>query len=184
MTKTRLRAGAAIVGVALAVAACGSSASSSSSGSAPATSSAAAASSSAPSSGAVKVSTAKGPAGSYLVGPNGHALYLWMGDSAGKSNCSAACASAWPPLTTKGAPTAGSGVTAGDLGTIKGSGGAEQVTYKGHPLYYFSGDSSAGQTSGQGSSAFGAKWWLVSSAGSAITSAGSSSSSSSAAGGY
>ena len=188
MTKTRFRvgAGAVLVGVTLIVAACGGSASSSSSSSAVASSSAAAgaSTSAASAAGAVKVSTAKGSSGSYLVGPNGHALYLWMGDSGGKSNCSGGCASAWPPLATKGAPTAGSGVTAADLGMIKRSDGTEQVTYKGHPLYYFSGDSGAGQTSGEGSSGFGAKWWLVSSAGSAITGSGAASSSSSASGGY
>lgn len=182
--KSRAGLGAAIVAAALTIAACGSSGSSSSATS-PASSSAAATSSAAASSGgAAMVSTAKGSAGSYLTGPNGHALYLWMADSSGKSNCSSACAGAWPPLTTKGAPAAGHGVTAADLGTITRSDGAKQVTYKGHPLYYFSGDTSSGQTNGQGSNGFGAKWWLVSPSGSAITGTGSSSSSSSASPGY
>ncbi len=66
-----------------------------------------------------------------------------------------------------------------DLGTITRSGGVKQVTYKGHPLYYFSGDSHPGQTSGQGSSAFGAKWWLVSPSGASITKSSSSTTSTS-----
>ncbi|HEX4279901.1 MAG TPA: hypothetical protein VHZ27_03990, partial [Solirubrobacteraceae bacterium] len=59
------------------------------------------------------------------------------------------------------------------------SDGTEEVTYKGHPLYYFVADKSAGSTSGQGSNSFGAKWWLVTPSGAAITTGGSSSSSSS-----
>ena len=60
------------------------------------------------------------------------------------------CAKAWPPLLTKGNPTAGSGVDASDLGTTMRSDGTEQVTYKGHPLYYFVADTSAGSTKGAG----------------------------------
>ena len=52
------------------------------------------------------------------------------------------------------------------------SDGTEQVTYKGHPLYYFVADTSAGSTKGQGSDAFGAKWWLVAPSGTAITAGG------------
>jgi hypothetical protein len=78
-------------------------------------------------------------------------------------------------VTTTGDPTAGTGVTASDLGMTKRSDGSEEVTYKGHPLYYFIADRSAGQTKGQGSNNFGAKWWLVAPSGSAITTGGSSS---------
>jgi hypothetical protein len=72
--------------------------------------------------------------------------------------------------------TAGGDAKASDLGTITRSDGTKQVTYDGHPLYYFSGDSAAGQVNGQGSDGFGAKWWLVSPAGTQITSADSASS--------
>jgi hypothetical protein len=99
------------------------------------------------------------------------------------SACSGACAGAWPPVPASGTVTAGSGVTASDLGTITRSDGTKQVTYDSHPLYYFAGDSAAGQTSGQGSDGFGAKWWLVSPAGAQITSADSASSSGSSSGG-
>jgi predicted lipoprotein with Yx(FWY)xxD motif len=130
------------------------------------------------------VKTASGANGTYLVGPSGRALYLWVADSGGKSNCSSACASAWPPLTTTGTPTASGGAQASDLGTISRSDGTKQVTYMGHPLYYFVGDPSAGSTTGQGNNGFGAKWWLVAPSGAAITSAGSGSSSSSSSSGY
>jgi predicted lipoprotein with Yx(FWY)xxD motif len=97
-------------------------------------------------------------------------VYLWVADTGDKSTCSGACATAWPPVEAKGKPTAGNGANAADLGTTTRSDGSEQVTYKGHPLYYFIADKSPGQTSGQGSDSFGAKWWLVAPSGVAITS--------------
>jgi predicted lipoprotein with Yx(FWY)xxD motif len=120
------------------------------------------------SSGALKIGTASGSSGTYLTDSSGRALYLWVADSGDKSVCSGACAQAWPPLTTQGSPAAGGGVTAGDLGTIARSGGAKQVTYKGHPLYYYVGDSGPGKTAGEGSDEFGAKWWLVAPSGAAV----------------
>jgi hypothetical protein len=87
-----------------------------------------------------------------------------------KSTCSGACATAWPPLTVTGTPTAGTGATATDLATITRTDGSKQVTYDGHPLYYFAGDKAAGQTNGEGSNGFGAPWYLVAPAGQQITS--------------
>jgi predicted lipoprotein with Yx(FWY)xxD motif len=107
---------------------------------------------------------------SFLTDSSGRALYLWTPDTKTKSMCSGACATAWPPLTAKGAPTAGTGVTASDLGTISRSGGTKQVTYAGHPLYYFAGDKAAGQTNGEGSNGFGAPWYVVAPSGKQITS--------------
>ena len=124
-----------------------------------------------------------GSAGSFLTNGSGRAVYLWAADSMNKSTCSGACAGAWPPVTTQGKVTVADGAKAADLGTITRSDGSKQVTYNGHPLYYFAGDSGPGQTNGQGSDNFGAKWWLVAPAGAKITvadaaaSAGSSSSS-------
>ena len=174
----RVRAGgcAALAISAIVVAGCGSSSSSSSqsAAAAPASTSSTGASSAAATAG-IAISTAKGSGGTYLVGPNGRAIYLWVADTGDKSNCSGACAVAWPPVITSGKPTAGTGVNAGDLGTTTRSDGKEEVTYKGHPLYYFVADKSAGQLKGQGSNSFGAKWWLVAPSGMAITSGGSSS---------
>ena len=65
-----------------------------------------------------------------------------------------------------------------DLGTITRSDGTKQVTYKGHPLYYYAADTSPGQVTGQGSNSFGAKWWLVAPSGAAITKSASGGSSS------
>jgi predicted lipoprotein with Yx(FWY)xxD motif len=133
------------------------------------------------------IGTSNGAAGVYLTGASGRALYLWMKDGNGTSHCSGACAVAWPPVLVTGSPSTSGSVVAADISTITRAGGKKQVTYKGHPLYYFAGDTTAGSTSGQGSNGFGAKWWLVAPSGAAITGAGSASSStssSSAAGGY
>jgi predicted lipoprotein with Yx(FWY)xxD motif len=182
---------AALVGVALLVAACGSSSSSSasSSTSSPAASPAPPSSVSTATASGVSIGTAKGSDGTYLTGASGRALYLWVADSNGKSSCSGACAKAWPPLISTATPSASGGVTAAELGTITRPDGTKQVTYKGHPLYYFIADSSPGKIKGQGSNSFGAKWWLVAPSGAAITSGASStqaasSSSSSSGGGW
>lgn len=166
-----VRIGAAVA-IALLAAACGSSASSSSPSTAssgtPATG-ASAASSAAASATVIKTGTSSG--GAFLTNGSGRAVYLFMADSKDKSTCSGACAAAWPPVTTTGAPSASSGVNAGDLGTITRSNGAMQVTYDGHPLYYYVGDTGAGTANGQGIDGFGAKWWLVAPSGSSITAA-------------
>jgi predicted lipoprotein with Yx(FWY)xxD motif len=151
-----------MVAVALLVAACGSAAKS-------ASTAVGANASDVSSSGSLTIGTAHGSAGTYLVGAGNRAIYLWVADGRNMSHCSGACASIWPPVTTHATAHAGAGVHASALGTINGAGGAKQVTYDGHPLYYYAGDSHAGSTTGQGSDSFGAKWWLVSAGGNAIT---------------
>jgi hypothetical protein len=74
-------------------------------------------------------------------------------------------------VTTTGTATAAGSAKASDIGTITRSDGTKQVTYDGHPLYYFAGDSGPGMASGQGSDGFGAKWWLVAPTGSDVTAA-------------
>jgi predicted lipoprotein with Yx(FWY)xxD motif len=105
--------------------------------------------------------------GQTLVDAQGRTLYLFEADSAGKSNCHGACASAWPPYLSSGAPQAGTGVAGGQLGTIPGAGGA-QVTYHGHPLYHYAGDSQPGDATGQGLDQFGARWFVVAPSGDRI----------------
>jgi predicted lipoprotein with Yx(FWY)xxD motif len=115
------------------------------------------------------IGTQAGSAGAFLTAGSGRAVYLWAADGMSMSACSGACATAWPPVPATGTLTATGGAKASDLGTITRSDGTKQVTYDGHPLYYFVGDSAAGQTNGQGSDNFGAKWWLVASSGAKIT---------------
>jgi predicted lipoprotein with Yx(FWY)xxD motif len=166
----------AVAAIALATACGGSSASSSDTG-APASSGGGGAygkpASSTPAAGsgsAASIKTGSGGPGKFLVDAQGRTLYLWVADKGSKSTCSGACAQAWPPLTTTGAPKAGAGVQASLLGTTKRDDGTTEVTYNGHPLYRFAGDSAAGQTSGQGNEGFGAYWWVVAPDGKAIES--------------
>jgi predicted lipoprotein with Yx(FWY)xxD motif len=164
------------VGVALLAAACSSAGSSSStpaaSSSAPASASApssAAASGAASASGATVIKTASAAGSTFLTDGSGRAVYLWAKDTSGMSACTGACAGAWPPVKTTSLATASGSAKASDLGTITRTDGTKQVTYDGHPLYYFVGDSGPGMATGQGSDNFGAKWWLVTPAGSDVT---------------
>ena len=111
--------------------------------------------------------------GRVLADGSGRTLYLFEKDEGPKSTCSAACAAAWPPLTTSGKPTAGAGVAAAKLGTSSRGGGEREVTYNGHPLYTYAGDSGPGQTSGQGLNQFGAEWYVLSAAGRKVEQGGS-----------
>jgi predicted lipoprotein with Yx(FWY)xxD motif len=117
---------------------------------------------------AATVAVTSSKVGMILVDGNGRTLYLFQKDQPNQSACSGACASAWPVDQSNGTPKAGNGVTASLLGTIKRGDGTTQVTYNKHPLYFFSGDSSAGQQNGQGVNAFGALWYVVSPAGNAV----------------
>ena len=152
---------------ALLATACGSAAASSPS--APGSSAPAAGSSASASTTGTVITTHAGSAGAFLTNGSGRTVYLWAKDGMNMSACSGACAAAWPPVPATGTLTATGGAKASDLGTITRSDGTKQVTYDGHPLYYFVGDSAAGQTNGQGSDNFGAKWWLVAPSGAKIT---------------
>jgi predicted lipoprotein with Yx(FWY)xxD motif len=104
--------------------------------------------------------------GMILTDTKGRAVYLFEKDTGPRSSCYGACATAWPPLV--GHPVAGSGVQAALLGTVRRANGSSQVTYAGHPLYYFASDQQPGDISGEGSQAFGGGWDLVSPAGTKV----------------
>jgi predicted lipoprotein with Yx(FWY)xxD motif len=96
------------------------------------------------------VSVAQNPAqGTILVDGKGRTLYLFEKDNGTISACTGACAQVWPALTAAAQPGAGSGVDASKLSTADGQ-VAGQVTYAGHLLYAFSGDSAAGDVKGVG----------------------------------
>jgi predicted lipoprotein with Yx(FWY)xxD motif len=104
--------------------------------------------------------------GSVLVDGSGRTLYLFAADSGTKSSCnSAACVQYWPPVLTTGAPQAGPGADATLLGTTTRQDGKTEVTYAGHPLYYFISDKKVGDVSGQGINGFGGPWYVVSPSG-------------------
>jgi predicted lipoprotein with Yx(FWY)xxD motif len=106
--------------------------------------------------------------GKILVNGKGDTLYLWAKDKNDKSACSGGCLAVWPFVLISGKPTAGSGVNAKLLGTIKVKGGNE-VTYNKHPLYTYVSDVKPGIISGEGNKSFGAPWWVLSTAGNAMT---------------
>jgi predicted lipoprotein with Yx(FWY)xxD motif len=109
--------------------------------------------------------------GTALVDGYGHTLYLFEADRATTSTCAGGCAQVWPPLVTDGsAPTASGSVQATLLGTTLRTDGTQQVTYNGHPLYYFAGDKAPGDVRGQGLNQFGAKWYVVAPGGDKIDS--------------
>jgi predicted lipoprotein with Yx(FWY)xxD motif len=100
-------------------------------------------------------------AGPILVNHAGLTLYRYTPDGTGKSVCNGGCATAWPPLTVPAGTTEVSGASAiesGSLGTITRSDGTLQVTYKGMPLYTYTGDMAPGQTNGQGA---GGIWFYI-----------------------
>jgi predicted lipoprotein with Yx(FWY)xxD motif len=158
--------------IALVVAGCGSSGGSSSSSSAKPASSTGS-----------SVMAASTPLGKIITDSQGRTLYRFGADTGMQSNCTGACSSNWPPFTATSKPALGSGLSAGAITLVKRSDGAKQVTLDGHPLYYFSGDQSAGQTNGQGVDEFGGKWFTVGPSGSQVTTAPKASGNSSTSGG-
>jgi predicted lipoprotein with Yx(FWY)xxD motif len=157
MTSQRLKLSASVLAVAVtsvAIAACGGSTS---------TSSTRAAAAASPSHDTVNVASTG--QSQILVDSTGRTLYLFEADSGSTSNCSGACAAAWPPLLATGKPTTGASAQASLVGTTKRSDGTNQVTYNGHPLYRFASDTKPGDTTGQGVNGFGALWYVLSAAG-------------------
>jgi predicted lipoprotein with Yx(FWY)xxD motif len=113
--------------------------------------------------------------GTILTDSRGFTLYAFEGDRGTTSECSGACATTWPPVTTTNANVAVTGGASKSLvGETTRPGGAHQLTYAGHPLYLFQGDHSAGSTNGQGLVAFGARWDVLTPAGMEVTPAAAS----------
>jgi predicted lipoprotein with Yx(FWY)xxD motif len=165
-TGARIRALSVIGGVLLVVSAC------SSSGASTAPSAPAAAASTAPSGAAASgggetytLAVANGAVGAYLTGEDGKTLYEFTPDSMDTSTCTDTCAQNWPAFTVESNATLtpGAGVT-GALTTFARADGKMQVAINGIPLYYFAGDTKAGDTTGQGKAG---KWFVASPTGSA-----------------
>ena len=124
------------------------------------------ASGSASSGTAVKIGSSN--LGRILVDSHGKTLYLWAHDKGRKSTCYGDCAAYWPPLIAHGRAFARAGARARLVGTTRRNDGRLQVTYAGHPLYYFVQDTKAGQTNGEGLTGFGGRWDPLSAAGKAV----------------
>lgn len=168
---------ALLLALGAALSACSSSPSASSSTSTPAASGGS-------SGGGAAVDSASSHYGTVLVSSSGRTLYMLSSDSSSASTCTGGCASVWPPLTTTGSPTAGSGVNASLLGTVTRSDGSKQVTYNGHPLYRYSGDTGSGQVNGEGINSFGGTWYVLDTSGHSVTGASSGSTTTTGYGGY
>jgi predicted lipoprotein with Yx(FWY)xxD motif len=98
--------------------------------------------------------------GSILFDDTDQAIYLFGKESSAKSECYGECADAWPPVLTEGAPQAGAGADPALLGTTERDDGSTQVTYNGHPLYYYV-DDPKGEVLCHDVSEFGGLWLVV-----------------------
>jgi predicted lipoprotein with Yx(FWY)xxD motif len=128
------------------------------------------AASSAPSATATVVTVKhNGRLGTILAaGPQRLTVYMFVADKGSTSTCSGACAQVWPPVITSSSATAQGGAIVADLGTITRSDGTKQVTYKGHPLYYYAADKGSSSAYGQALSSFGAPWYVITPSGSEV----------------
>ena len=100
--------------------------------------------------------------GDILVDGKGRTLYLFTKERTKKARCYGDCARAWPPFLSKGkAPRAGKGTDGRLVGTTKRRHGKRQVTYNGHPLYYYVTDDQPGEITCQDVFEFGGTWLLV-----------------------
>jgi predicted lipoprotein with Yx(FWY)xxD motif len=121
-----------------------------------------------PTAGSATVATGHTGLGQIVVDGRGRSLYLFEKDTHGSSACSGLCATYWPPLLTNGKAIAIKGAKASLLGSIRRADGSRQVSYAGHPLYFFSGDARRGQTNGEGLQDFGAGWYALTASGQKI----------------
>src|SRR6266540_1673700 len=109
---------------------------------------------------AVRLSVRSTEYGKALFGPSGKVVYVFGADRGSTSRCYGVCAKAWPPLLTKTAPLAGPSVEAKLLGTTKRKNGTLQVTYNGHPLYYYKADK-VGKVMCQHANMHGGLWLII-----------------------
>jgi predicted lipoprotein with Yx(FWY)xxD motif len=107
-----------------------------------------------------KVQLRESKFGKVLFAGNGRVLYLFTSDTAGTSNCSGECAAAWPPFYARGKLVAGDGVNRKLLGRTTRPDGRKQVTYKGHPLYFYVHDP-RGEILCHNVNEFGGDWLVV-----------------------
>ncbi len=112
---------------------------------------------------AVKLTTKQhGKLGMILAGgPKELTVYMFEGDTTGRSNCNSVCTSIWPPVTTAGASAVGGAAMQSDVSTVTRSDGSKQLAYKGHPLYYFTRDKDSGDAYGEGVHGFGHDWYAL-----------------------
>lgn len=112
------------------------------------------------------VKTAASDFGVILFDSTGQAIYLFDKEKSAASACYDACAEAWPPVLTKGTPKALGAVKQSLLGTTNRTDGTIQVTYGGHPLYFYAHEGK-NEVKCHNIEGFGGLWLVVTAAGKA-----------------
>lgn len=107
--------------------------------------------------------------GKIIVDGSGRALYLFDADRSPVSTCYGACATAWPPFLATRPPTAGPDLNQSLTSTTARIDGSQQVSYNGHPLYYYVGDTGPGQVNCQAAVEYGGGWYVVDGRGNKIS---------------
>jgi predicted lipoprotein with Yx(FWY)xxD motif len=117
--------------------------------------------------GSVTINTMSTSKGTVLTNAHGYTLYWFAKDTATKSNCNGSCATYWPPVIGKAVAAAGASLPH-SFGTIKRADGQTQVTYDGHPLYTYAGDTARRQVKGNDLNVSGGLWWAATPSGSTL----------------
>lgn len=107
-----------------------------------------------------EIAAATSDFGTILFDARGQAIYIWEVESTSEAECYDDCAVLWPPVLTDGAPVAGAGVRGALLGTTERSDGTVQVTYNGHPLYFYAHEG-PGEVECHNIATHGGLWWVV-----------------------
>lgn len=108
----------------------------------------------------IVITSAGSDFGQMLYNDDGQAIYIWERENSAKPRCYGDCAEAWPPVLTDGGPVAAGRVSARKLGTTQRSDGTTQVTYNGHPLYYYT-DELPGEVRCHNVATHGGLWWVI-----------------------
>lgn len=106
------------------------------------------------------ITSAESEYGNILWGPNRQAIYIWEREPSTTPQCYDDCATAWPPVLTTEEPSAGAGIDDTLLGTTERSDGTTQVTYNGHPLYYYAHEG-PGEVKCHNVTTHGGLWWVI-----------------------
>jgi predicted lipoprotein with Yx(FWY)xxD motif len=118
---------------------------------------------------AVAVTAKPSKVGSILAaGPKRLTVYVFEADKEGASSCGQSCAAVWPPVRAGGTIVARGGLDVTKLSRITRADGTRQVTYNGHPLYFYARDGDKSDAYGQGIKSFGASWYVLSPSGNKI----------------
>ena len=117
-----------------------------------------------PAAAGVAVATGDSDYGPMLFDERGQAIYLFEKETTGQPDCYDECAVAWPPVLTEGPPQATGAVRTELLGTVARADGSTQVTYGGHPLYFYAHED-PGEVLCHDVDDFGGTWLVVTPAG-------------------